>query len=89
MKRRASAGRAAENDTGAPLTLVSPSVIPLTVLMTYISLRILQGGAGGAPLLPPPPFYLLENIDYSKLQPRRSFNLTRLNNLRKAVHTLI
>lgn len=67
----------------APLTLVSPSVIPLTVLMTYISLRILQEGVA------PPPFYLLGNIDYSKTTPRRSFNLTRLNNLRKAVHTLI
>lgn len=43
----------------APLTFVSPSVIPLTALMTYISLRILQRD--------PPPFYLLENIDYSKL----------------------
>lgn len=45
--------------TRAPLTLVSPSVIPLTAVMTYISLRILQRD--------PPPFYLLENIDYSKL----------------------
>lgn len=46
----------------APLTLVSPSVIPLTALMTYIRLRILQRD--------PPPFYLLENIDYSKLHSR-------------------
>lgn len=45
--------------TRVPLTLVSPSVIPLTAVMTYISLRILQRD--------PPPFYLLENIDYSKL----------------------
>lgn len=45
--------------TQAPLTLVSPSVIPLTALMTYISLRILQRD--------PPPFYLLEDIDYSKI----------------------
>lgn len=48
--------------TVVPLTLVSPSVIPLTAMMTYISLRILQRD--------PPPFYLLENIDYSKLHSR-------------------
>lgn len=48
--------------TQAPLTLVSPSVIPLTALMTYISLRILQKDH--------PPFYLFENIDYSKLHSR-------------------
>lgn len=45
--------------TRAPLTLVSQSVIPLTAVMTYISLRILHGD--------PPPFYLHGNIDYSKL----------------------
>lgn len=51
-----------EKMTRTPPTLVSPSVIPLTALMAYIRLRILQRY--------PPPFYLLENIDYSKLHSR-------------------
>lgn len=51
-----------EKMTRTPPTLVSPSVIPLTALMAYIRLRILQRC--------PPPFYLLENIDYSKLHSR-------------------
>lgn len=45
--------------TRVPLTLVSPSVIPLTAAVTYITPRILQRD--------PPSLYLLKNIDYSKL----------------------
>ena len=45
--------------TLVPLTLVSPSVIPLTATMPYIRLRILQRD--------PPPFYLHQNIEYGKL----------------------
>lgn len=59
MKHHRLRGASDGKMTRVPLTLVSPSVIPLTAMMTYISLRILQRD--------PPPFYLLENIDYSKL----------------------
>lgn len=59
MKHYRLGGGKRQKMTRVPLTLVSPSVIPLTVMMTYISLRILQKD--------PPPFYLLEYIDYRKL----------------------